>query len=89
MKNVTFHISILLVQIYMASKVESRSVNGKGSHHIAHLVKTKSGKVFLLRSSKKEIPPKKDQEEGGHDYSNNDEIQVAKLPILLRFLVEF
>ena len=79
MKNVSLHIFLLLVQIYLlASEVESRSVSGKGSRqHIGHLVKTKSGKVFLHRSSKKEISSKKDKEEGGQDYSNDDEIQVT------------
>ena len=77
MKNVSFHIFLLLVQTYMASEVESRSVNRKGSHHVGHLIKTRSGKVFLQRSSKKELSPKKDKEEGGQDYSNDDEIQVA------------
>ena len=73
MKNVSFHIFLLLVQTYLASEVESRSV----SQHIGHLVKTKSGKVFLHRSSKKETSSKKDKEEGGQDYSNDDEIQVT------------
>ena len=77
MKNVSFHIFLLLVQTYLASEVESRSVSRKGSHHIGHLIKTKSGKVFVRRSSKKELSSKKDKEEVGQDYSNDDEIQVA------------
>ena len=72
MKKVTFHIFVLLVQIFLASEVESR----KGSHHVAQLVKTKSGKVFLRRSSKRKSSPKREKE-SGDDYSHDDQVQVA------------
>ena len=67
-----FQIGILLLQICLqAAQVESRV----GSHHIEHLVKSKPGKLFLVRSTKK----KDAEEEAGQDYSNDDEVKVAKL----------
>ena len=76
MESVSFNIVLLLVKIYLASELESGFITGKGSR-VGHLIKTKSGKVFLRRSSKKAISPKKDTEEGGRDYSNDDEIEVT------------
>ena len=69
MKNVSLHILLLFVQLYFASELE-------GSH-LGHLIKTASGKVFLTRSRKKANSPKKDTEDGGHDHSNIDEIEVT------------
>ena len=79
MKNLSLRIFLLLVQIHLlVSEVESKSVGVKGSrHHIGHLIKTKSGKVFLHRSSKKDISSTNEEDEGGHDYSNDDEVQVT------------
>ena len=72
MKNVSFRFLLLFVQILFASKL----VTGEGSH-VGDLIKTKSGKVFLRRSSKKSIWAKKDtEEESGYDYSN-DKIKVT------------
>ena len=76
MKNVSLHILLLFVQINFASELEGSSITGEGSH-LGHLIKTKSGKVFLTRSRKKAILPKKDTEDGGHDHSNIDEIEVT------------
>ena len=56
MKNVSLHLFLLFLQIFFAS--------GEGSH-VGDLIRTKSGKVFLRRSSKKVISPKKDAKEGG------------------------
>ena len=72
MKNVSFHLLLLFVQIYFASQLEGSSITGEGSH-AGHLIKTKSGKVFLTRSSKKAISSKKDAE----DISNFDETKVT------------
>ena len=77
MKDVSFHFVLLLVQIYMVSELESRNYTGNESH-AGHLIKTKSGKVFLLHSSKKAISSEKDTVVyGGQDYSNDDETEVA------------
>ena len=76
MKNVSFHILLLFVQIYFASELGGSSITGGEESHVGDLIKTKSGKIFLRRSTKKEIWPKKDAEEEGHDYSNDDEIKV-------------
>ena len=52
MKGVLFHLLLLFVQIYLASKLASSSSIGKRSN-AGHLIKTKSGKYFLQLSSKK------------------------------------
>ena len=56
MTKVSLHLLLLFLQIFFAS--------GEGSH-VGDLIRTKSGKVFLRRSSKKVISPKKDAKEGG------------------------
>ena len=76
MEIVSFHILLFLVKIHLASELEGISKTGEESH-VGHLMKTKSGKVFLRSSSKKAISPKKDTEEGGRDISNDDEIKVT------------
>ena len=76
MKHVSFHFVLLLVQIYLVSELESRNITGNESK-AGHLIKTKSGKVFLRHSHKKAISSKKDTTYGGQDYSNDDEIQVT------------
>ena len=74
-----FHLLILLVQINLqASEVEGRV----GAQQIAYLVKTKSVKISLPRSPKKNNDV---DEKGGHDYSNDDAVQVTKLPIFADF----
>ena len=77
MESVSFHILLLLVKIYLASELERSSITGKGSH-VGHLIKTKSGKVFLRRSSKTAISPKKHMDKGGRDNLNDDEIKVTR-----------
>ena len=76
MKHVSFHFVLLLVQIYLVSELESRNITGNGAQ-AGHLIKTKSGKIFLQHSSKNPISSKKDTTYGGQDYSNDDEIQVT------------
>ena len=76
MESVSFNILLLLVKIYLASELERSSTTEEGSH-FGHLIKTKSGKIFLRRPSKKEISPKKHMEGGGRDYSNDDEIELT------------
>ena len=60
MKSVSFQLFILLVQIYLASKIECRSSDGQ-----EFLIETESGEVFRSQ------PSKKDTEEAGHDYAND------------------
>merc|ERR1711974_261840 len=71
MKNVSFHLLLLFVQIYFASQLEGSSFTGEGSH-VGHLMKTKSGKVFLTRSSKKDAGDNSNfdetKESSGADY---------------------
>ena len=89
MKHVSFHSVLLLVQIYLVSELESRNITGNGSQ-AGHLIKTKSGKVFLQHSRKKAISSKKDTTYGGQDYSNDDEIQVTiQVKYFLLFLIFF
>ena len=83
MKNVSFRVLLLFVQIFLASKL----VAGEGSH-VGDLVQTKSGKVFLRRSSKKEILSKKDTEDVGHYYSNDGQSKVTQFSSRLIFLFE-
>merc|ERR1719341_97585 len=66
--NVSLHLLLLLLQIFLASKLTT----GEGSH-VGYLIKTKSGKVFLRRSSKKAISRKKDAKEGGQHDSDDKE----------------
>ena len=64
MKGVLFHLLLLFVQIYLASKLASSTSSiGKNA---GLLIKTKSGKYFLQLSSKK-----KETTESGNDYSND------------------
>ena len=60
MKSVSFQLFILLVQIYLASKIECRSSDGQ-----EFLIETESGEVFRSQ------PSKKDTEEAGHDYADD------------------
>ena len=48
-------------------------LEGEDESHVGDLIKMKSGKIFLRRSSEKKLWPKKNAEEG-RDYSNDDEI---------------
>ena len=80
MESVSFNIVLLLVKIYLASELERSSITGEGSH-VGYLIRTKSGKVFLRRSSKKAISPKKDAKEGGQHDSDDKESKVTKIPL--------
>ena len=74
MKGVLFHLLLLFVQIYLASKLASSSSIGKRSN-ADHLIKTKSGKYFLQWSSKKpKTKTKKDTKKIGNNYSNNRKV---------------
>ena len=74
MNNVSFNTLLLLLQICFASELGGSRITGGEGSHVGDLIKTKSGKVFLRRSSKKSIWAKKDtEEEGGYDYSTNDD----------------
>ena len=46
---------------------------GGDKSHVRHLIKTKSGKIFLRRSSKE----KDTEAEGGHDHSKDEEAKVS------------
>ena len=72
MKNVSLHLFLLFLQIFFTS--------GEGSH-VRDLIRTKSGKVFLRRSSKKAISPKKDAKEGGQHDSDDKESKVTKIAL--------
>ena len=83
MNNVTFNILLLFLQIYCSELGGGKITGGKGSH-VGHLIRTKSGKVFLRRSSKKALSSKKDAAEGSkssNDYKmkvkNKDKIKVT------------
>ena len=76
MKNVSLHLFLLFLQIFFASE--------EGSH-VGDLIRTKSGKVFLRRSSKKAISPKKDAKEGGQHDSDDKESKVTKIPLKNNF----
>ena len=77
MNNVNINILLLFLQICFASELGGSSITGGEGSHVGDLIKTKSGKVFLRRSSKKSIWAKKDtEEESGYDYSNDDKIKV-------------
>ena len=82
--NVSLHLLLLLLQIFLASKLTT----GEGSH-VGYLIKTKSGKVFLRRSSKKAISPKKDAKEGGQHDSDDKESKVTKIALKNCFLALF
>ena len=69
MNYVSFY--ILFLQVCFASEL-----GGSREDHVGNLIRMKSGKIFLRRSSKKALWPKKDAEEG-RDYSNDDEIKVT------------
>ena len=75
MKGVLFHLLLLFLQIYLASKVASSSSSiGKNA---GHLIKTKTGKYFLQLSSKKtKTKTKKDTKEIGNYYSNDGKAKV-------------
>ena len=78
MKNVSFHVLLLFLQIFLVSnlitgdliKTKSGKVflrrSSKKEISSGDVIKPKSGKGFVRRSSKKEISSKKDTEEGGH-----------------------
>ena len=80
MKNVSLHLFLLFLQIFFTS--------GEGSH-VGDLIRTKSGKVFLRRSSKKAISPKKDAKEGGQHDSDDKESKVTKIALKKCFLALF
>ena len=69
MNNVAFN--ILFLQVCFASEL-----GGSREDHVGELIRMKSGKIFLRRSSEKALWPKKNAEEG-RDYSNDDEIKVT------------
>ena len=78
MKGVLFHLLLLFVQIYLASKLASSSSIGKRSN-ADHLIKTKSGKYFLQWSSKKpKTKTKKDTKKIGNNDSNNRKVTGKK-----------
>ena len=64
-------ILLLFLQVYLASEL-----GGSRGDHVGDLIRMKSGKIFLRRSSEKALWPKKNAEEG-RDYSNDDEIKVT------------
>ena len=76
MKGVLFHLLLLFVQIYLASKVVSTSSSiGKNA---GQLIKTKTGKYFLQLSSKKtKTKTKKYTKE--MDNSNNGKVTGKKV----------
>ena len=80
MKDISLHLFLLFLQIIFAS--------GEGSH-VGDLIRAKSGKVFLRRSSKKAISPKKDTKEGGQHDSDDKESKVTKIPLKNHFLTLF
>ena len=71
MNNVSFNILLLFLQVCFASEL-----GGIREDHVGNLIRMKSGKIFLRRSSEKALWPKKNAEEG-RDYSNDDEIKVT------------
>ena len=68
MNNASFNILLLFLQVFFASEL-----GGSNGDHGGDLIRTKSGKVFLGRSSKKTLSPKKDAVEG----REIDEIKVT------------
>ena len=88
MKGVLFHLLLLFVQIYLASKLASSisssdnsSISSSSSSigkNAGHLIKTKSGKYFLQLSSKKtKTKTKKYTKE--MDNSNNGKVTGKKV----------
>ena len=87
MKGVLFHLLLLFVQIYLASKLASSisssdnsSISSSSSigKNAGHLIKTKSGKYFLQLSSKKtKTKTKKYTKE--MDNSNNGKVTGKKV----------
>ena len=75
MNNVTFNILLLFLQIYCTSKLGGGKITGGKGSHVGDLIRTKSGKVFLRRSSKKALSSKKDAAEGSKS-SNDDKMNV-------------
>ena len=75
MNNVTFNILLLFLQIYCTSELGGGKITGGKGSHVGDLIRTKSGKVFLRRSSKKALFSKKDAAEGSES-SNDDKIKV-------------
>ena len=71
MNNVSFNILLLFLQVCFASEL-----GGSREDHVGDLIRMRSGKIFLRRSSEKALWPKKNAEEG-RDYSNDDEIKVT------------
>jgi len=59
MNNASFNILLLFLQVFFASEL-----GGSNGDHVGDLIRTKSGKVFLGRSSKKTLSPKTDAVEG-------------------------
>ena len=71
MNNVPFNALSLLLQICFAPELGGSRITGGEGSHVGDLIRTKSGKVFLALSSKK------DATEGG-DYSlKDDETKVT------------
>ena len=68
MNNASFNILLLFLQVFFASEL-----GGSNGDHGGDLIQTKSGKVFLGRSSKKTLSPKTDAVEG----REIDEIKVT------------
>ena len=87
MKGVLFHLLLLFVQIYLASKLASSSSRSNSNSssssssigkNAGHLIKTKSGKYFLQLSSKKtKTKTKKYTKE--MDNSNNGKVTGKKV----------
>ena len=75
MNNVTFNILLLFLQIYCTSELGGGKITGGKGSHVGHLIRKKSGKVFLRRSSKKALSSKKnaaDDEEDANDGKASD-----------------
>ena len=75
MNNVTFNILLLFLQIYCTSELGGGKITGGKGSHVGDLIRTKSGKVFLRRSSKKALSSKKnaaDDEEDANDGKASD-----------------
>ena len=69
--------SVFLVVIALSVFLFEVSIGDDGHNFVRDLIRKKSGKIFLQRSSKKALWPKKVAEEEGRDYSNDDEIKVT------------
>ena len=78
MNKLSFHFLLVFFQICLASELGGSS-SGGDEFNLGHLIKMKSGKIFLRHSSKE-----KDREDEGiddypimagiHDYQNDDKV---------------